>query len=250
MRIGRALRPEFAAWRYGDQFGRRRKRAMVYGAAGVTVLGAVAIGGAFAGLAMGPFMAQTGNLWRLWQYGRKPVKVVTAGGDVLKLSSQEIETARIERLNDGWALKLKKGWGRKALEPTFAGDEGARVAGLLLTRINHTGGSRDTVRDAVREIEQHGHPEAFLQNAVRRIGDGEIGAAGRLVKLPAPTRLALEMALHEERERRALEGELRGLEIIWRREEEIAAISDDLLLPEKALTRLESLRRAEGGPAS
>ena len=85
MRIGRALRPEFAAWRYGDQFGRRRKRAMVYGAAGVTVLGAVAIGGAFAGLAMGPFMAQTGNLWRLWQYGRKPVKVVTAGGDVLKL---------------------------------------------------------------------------------------------------------------------------------------------------------------------
>src|SRR5688500_15726904 len=27
VRIGRPLRPEFAAWRYGDQFGRRRKRA-------------------------------------------------------------------------------------------------------------------------------------------------------------------------------------------------------------------------------
>jgi hypothetical protein len=37
------------------------------------------------------------------------------------------------------------------------------------------------------------------------------------------------MALHEERERRALEGELKGLEIIWRREEEIAAIADHLL---------------------
>ena len=27
VRIGQPMRPEFAAWRYGDQFGRRRKRA-------------------------------------------------------------------------------------------------------------------------------------------------------------------------------------------------------------------------------
>ena len=68
------------------------------------------------------------------------------------------------------------------------------------------------------------------------------GKNGQLAKLPAPTRLALEMALHEERERRALEGELKGLEIIWRREEEIAEISDDLLLPDTARGRLETLR--------
>ena len=30
VRIGKPLRPEFAAWRYGDQFGRRRRRTMVY----------------------------------------------------------------------------------------------------------------------------------------------------------------------------------------------------------------------------
>ncbi len=47
-----------------------------------------------------------------------------------------------------------------------------------------------------------------------------------------PTRLALEMALHEEDERRALEGELWRLEQAWREAEEIAAIADDLLLPE------------------
>ena len=29
VRIGRPMRPEFAAWRYGDQFGRRRKRALL-----------------------------------------------------------------------------------------------------------------------------------------------------------------------------------------------------------------------------
>ena len=39
------------------------------------------------------------------------------------------------------------------------------------------------------------------------------------------------MALHEERERRALEGELWVLEQAWKEAEEIAAISDSLLLP-------------------
>ena len=49
--------------------------------------------------------------------------------------------------------------------------------------------------------------------------------------MPAPTKLALEMALHEEQERRALEGELWRLERAWEEAEEIAAISDGLLLP-------------------
>ncbi|HLM66831.1 MAG TPA: hypothetical protein VK358_04845 [Longimicrobium sp.] len=40
--------------------------------------------------------------------------------------------------------------------------------------------------------------------------------------------LALEMALHDEQERRALEGELAGLEAAWRQAEEIAAIADRL----------------------
>ncbi|WP_419939284.1 hypothetical protein [Candidatus Palauibacter sp.] len=35
-------------------------------------------------------------------------------------------------------------------------------------------------------------------------------------KMPKPTRLALDMALHEEQERRALEGELAQLERAWR----------------------------------
>lgn len=50
------------------------------------------------------------------------------------------------------------------------------------------------------------------------------------------------MALHEEQERRALEGELKALEAAWRRAEEIAAIADDLLLPEGTEARLEELK--------
>jgi hypothetical protein len=34
VRIGQPMRPEFAAWRYGDQFVRRRKRAIIYGGRG------------------------------------------------------------------------------------------------------------------------------------------------------------------------------------------------------------------------
>ena len=49
--------------------------------------------------------------------------------------------------------------------------------------------------------------------------------------MPKPARLALEMALHEEQERRALEGELWRLERAWEEAEEIAGIADNLLLP-------------------
>ena len=54
------------------------------------------------------------------------------------------------------------------------------------------------------------------------------------------------MALHEEQERRALAGELAELEAAWRRAEEIAAIADDLLLPESVdeFVRRERDKRA------
>jgi hypothetical protein len=255
IRIGRPLRPEFAAWRYGDQFGRRRKRAIIYGVAGAGVLGAIAVGGAMAGVAIGPFMAQSGNLVRMLQYGRKPLKLQTAEGDLLKLHHTELHNARIVRDDEGWRVAIKHGRAFKQREHNFRGAEAERVAGLLLTRINHTGGSQATVQSAVQMIELAGHPEAFVQDAVSRIERGGIdGKHGRLTKLPAPTRLAFEMALHEERERRALEGELKGLEIIWRREEEIAEISDDLLLPDSARGQLDSMRgsaeRADRSAAS
>jgi hypothetical protein len=47
------------------------------------------------------------------------------------------------------------------------------------------------------------------------------------------------MALHEEQERRALQGELKALELAWQEAEEIAAIADDLLLPDSVRARLD-----------
>jgi hypothetical protein len=56
------------------------------------------------------------------------------------------------------------------------------------------------------------------------------------------------MAVHEEQERRALDGELLELERAWRDAEEIAAIADDLLVPDGIRRRFDALtsRRPRG----
>jgi hypothetical protein len=65
-------------------------------------------------------------------------------------------------------------------------------------------------------------------------------------ELPTEVRLALEMAAHEESERRALGGELALLEAAWREAEEVAAIADDMFLPAETASQLERLRRQSG----
>ena len=50
------------------------------------------------------------------------------------------------------------------------------------------------------------------------------------------------MALHEEAERRAMQGELAELERAWREAEEIAHIADNLLVPASVGERIEQLR--------
>src|SRR5919197_2778529 len=41
VRIGNALRPEMAAWRYGDQFGRRRRKHILITSAAVAAVGGI-----------------------------------------------------------------------------------------------------------------------------------------------------------------------------------------------------------------
>src|SRR5688500_1125814 len=53
VRIGEPLRPEFAAWRYGDQFGRRRRRQLLLTGGGLAGVGALVASGAAAGMVVG-----------------------------------------------------------------------------------------------------------------------------------------------------------------------------------------------------
>jgi hypothetical protein len=113
----------------------------------------------------------------------------------------------------------------------------------VIPKVNRFGGSKRSVADAVAEIEREGGPEAYLDNLTRlsygwtrkaesgrRRGRAQFEFKNGLFGLPPAHRLALEMALHEESERRAMQGELAELEKAWQDAEEIAAISDSLLV--------------------
>jgi hypothetical protein len=241
VRVGPALRPEFAAWRYGDQFGRRRRRAILMGVGAAAVVGTLATVGVVTGVITGALAAQSGNFFNVVRNARTRVRFRTAEGEVLKLKATQLDGARLGLADDG-TLALRLQLTRRS-ERVFTGAEARRVAGLVMPHFNYAGGTRSTVQDAVRTLEVAGGPDAFLHSVVtdvplrlRSLKQGD-GADAVLQKLPRPSRLALEMALHEEQERRALEGELRTLEAAWREAEEIAAIADDLLLPESIRNR-------------
>jgi hypothetical protein len=244
VRIGQPMRPEFAAWRYGDQFGRRRKRALVYTVGGAVVVGGVLIGGAATGAISAVVLGQTGNLWNVWMNGRTLVKLRTDDDRVLKLKNPDLLGTRLRPADDGegFALQVRRGRNKE----WFHGSEAERMVARIVPKMNRMGGKQRTVEEAVGEIEHHGHPDDFLAQVVTgdRFRDKK-GVPGYINKMPTPTKLALEMALHEEQERRALEGELWRLERAWEEAEEIAAISDSLLLPEGTDEILESYRAQE-----
>ena len=248
VRIGDPVRGEFAAWRYGDQFGRRRKKAILYGVGGVAAVGAVAVGGLVSGALSLAVVSQFGNLANLLVNARTEVKLEDPEGRLLELRRAELNKARLKGGDDGaLELTVKRG----GTVSVFHGPEAERAAGLILPRINRTGGSDSTVRSAVHRIEEAGHPERFLRTLGEEARSGKLGSLnGRLGWMDKPTKLALEMALHEERERQALEGELRGLEAIWRREEEIADIADSLLLPDGAEERIAAMKEGAETPAA
>src|SRR6478609_3627573 len=52
-RVGAPQRPELAAWRYGDQFIRRRRRYLMLALGATAAGGAALVGGAAAGIAIG-----------------------------------------------------------------------------------------------------------------------------------------------------------------------------------------------------
>ncbi len=112
------------------------------------------------------------------------------------------------------------------------------------------GGKKDDVQRAVRALEDSGHPEDFLRRApgAPPTKRWKKSTPPPVVSLPAPTRLAIEMALHEEQEMRALQGELWRLERAWEEAEEIAGIADNLLLPDSTDDELEALRSRSAEP--
>jgi hypothetical protein len=179
-----------------------------------------------------------------------------ADGPVV-LTRVNAQLVRVELDRDsplGWRLSLpglrrSTAVGRLLRDPgevvgriTVSGDAALDAARRILPHVNHEGARRGVVSDAVHVLEETGDASRTFIRAASVLGRDPHGDPSRyLSTLPPAVRLALEMATHEEIERRALEGELRTLEEAWRQAEEIAAIADSLTLPEWVAKRLDRL---------
>src|SRR5687767_10203577 len=82
IRIGSPQRPEMAAWRYGDQFGRRRRAAYAKAGLGLGLLGAALIGGAAAGISMAAFGGLFANVGKRIVRGNDDTIVAKLPGPV------------------------------------------------------------------------------------------------------------------------------------------------------------------------
>ncbi|NUQ20610.1 MAG: hypothetical protein HOQ09_06580 [Gemmatimonadaceae bacterium] len=242
IRIGRPLRPEFAAWRYGAQLGSRRRAALVMGAA----TGVVATGALVGGAAMILAGASLPLVWGGVSVGqallkRRAVARIPAGRRFFfTVRYVHLERAALLPRGDAdWSLRLAYDGGQRE----FVGAPALRASSHLLAAVNAAGASRIEVVDAVSMIESVGTPERYFGHVARRATKlGNIA----IPNLPAEVRLALEMSAHEESERRALEGELATLRTEWEEAEEIAAIADDLLVPPPVRSWIDRARAANG----
>jgi hypothetical protein len=257
IRVGAPLRPEFAAWRYGRNFGVRRRQTQYIAGAGIA---AAAVAAVTLGPAIGP-MLSFGTISIIavpgvtTVMGAVPVVGMLAARDYIRHdrvvarlpNDRRIITVRAKHLSDvelslhghdgpaNLAVPHDDGW------TEFEGTAAIHATGVLIAGSNRFGADAGRVRDAVSQIEAAGDAGGFLFEASTR----NSWRGGRIMSLlntyrrlgamhlSATERLALEMAVHEESERRAMEGELAVLETAWRDAEQIAAICDDDLTPPK-----------------
>ncbi|TVP78215.1 MAG: hypothetical protein EA352_02420 [Gemmatimonadales bacterium] len=254
VRVGQPVPAEFAAWRYGDQFGRRRRKQVVWTVAGGVAVGGVAVGsmgalGVAAALQLGLNAFSVGNLVLARRGGNlAKARIQLSPDERLVLSVGQLHGIKVrpaEGDNSGPGPPVRVLLEHSEGSATLEGTDAVRALRATLPRINAGGGSRKRVSEAVASLEAAGGPEAFLgkvEQEARRRGQGYT----TVPRLPAPLRLALEMAAHEETEREALEGELSWLEATWREAEEVAAIADDLALPQRIRQHLEVLKVRAG----
>ena len=244
IRIGKPLFPEFAAWRYGRRFARRRVKTglaagtVVSGALGAT-LGAVAAG--FGGAAF--VAAYAAALWVVDEGPkRRPVTKLRYGRRVLRLKQDHAEATRI--FSDGnpgqYGLSLHHTEGVELVR----GPEVRKILGYVIPTLSPFGGAHAEIRSAIELVDNAGSAQECVSRTLERAARH----GGWFAHFPVETRLALEMSLQEDTERRALEGELKLLEKAWLEAEQIAAIADSLLVPSEVLERIAGLRSGNRSP--
>ena len=244
VRIGDALPGELAAWRYGRELRRRHVRYW-WSTAGLLALGDVGLlvllvrrhersGTILHRLSPGD--SPTGAEVHVQAGHLRGARVMGgSGADGLRL----VLPRTTALLRDGTSIRYAPG-------PSLTLERATAEAVLAraLVQVNRRGAPRKKLHQALELLSDAGSaatciarlgsmamPEQaplgfrsrFGRMLVKREGAASYDRPDRGVAA-----LALEMALHEETERRAMEGELMALEASWREAEEIAAIADAL----------------------
>ncbi len=250
VRIGEPLRGEFAAWRYGDQFGRRHKRAIATGSALAVAGGAAALGALLLSATVGGgyWAYLAGESYAKRKRARKLIaRIPTEEGEELSVLGEHLPAVRLapeigtEKVL-GWKIEVPHVEGSHFL----TGECASHAASLLMPTINKAGGTRWSVDRAVKRLENFDDPATYMLSAAAE-SFHPTRPGGSLMKLPGDIRLAIEMAVNEQTERHAFEGDIWLLEHAWKQAEEIASIADDLTTPAEIDCELLDMQRRNRG---
>jgi hypothetical protein len=255
VRVGEPERPELAAWRYASTFAARYRKSMIQGAwgAGISIpvlwLGMPLL----TAIPAGTLLLQAPSWYGIHRQRRRVMVRVQAEGEDVAVRGRHVKSARIIRASrdrdEPWTFAIETDAGPVRLQ----GEQARRAAGTLLAWYNQGGGRQKLIQQAVRRLEAVDTEDVADALFRRAAGDAATpeerffarkhGGPTRLLRdLPRDEKLALEMVVHEHAERRALEGELAELERRWQEAEQIAAIADNLFLPQSVHAFLDRHR--------
>lgn len=281
VRIGKPLKSEFAAWRYGDMFGKRLRKMWLAqsGSLALTatsiglMLGERIVGGGVSsatqfslGIGMSlNLLTVAHSMHALSKANTLPVVAVRDDeGTLVRMSSSGVRGAaiRFDVRGASWKLRIHeslprspKTYGkllhereRAETQPNLrylTGSVATRALTTILPHVNASGASKTGVRKALAVIDEVPDVHSLIRKA--SLGqysqpDWMDGASGVLGKVPIDVRLALEIAMHSDDERRAMDGELAELELRWKEADALAKIADNLLLPPSVDRSLDALR--------
>jgi hypothetical protein len=268
VRIGPALKPELASWRYGQQL-----RRWLPSAASTMSSRLVTLVDRSVSLVAGQLGIRREYDVAMWlRLKHRPDRIVALAetdGRPVAIRVRHLETTQLKRPDpgEGWRLTVTHDAGVTVL----SGHQGLGLAGKLLARLNGRSAPDQAVDYAVAKLDDAANPDGYFARVAliamrswwgklpdatgtdlvpspepateaERLalhltkrsfwGRGGLGSEPNtpLPRLPLVDRLALEMAANEDAERRAMDGELAILERAWREAEMLAAISDNLLL--------------------
>jgi len=252
VRVGRrADDAEVAAWRWGRKRGRAGGLLRASAGLGVVALGtSLAVAQPMVALGAASFLVWATAIIESIDRSQRSVTTFAQSGDVTTIRRHEFLNAGMAPTDDelGWSIRMQRylihtertPWlgisGMPLVEREtglaehrwveFNGADAVSIARRAFPMLNRRRIKQSIISDALYLIRDSGGPAEYLRSAA-----DEKPHWVRFRHYPKAMKLALEIVLFQEEERRALEGELHRLESAWIEAENLAAISDGLIPP-------------------